>query len=47
LVIQLGKLDRNRIGAIQVHGRAATVEVPDAWGIDWPRRSMVPIWRID
>ena len=32
LVIQLGNLDRNRIGAIEVRGRAATVEVPDAWG---------------
>ncbi len=32
LVIQLGKLDRNRIGSVEVHGRAATVEVPDAWG---------------
>lgn len=32
LVIQLGELDRQRIGAIEVRGRAATVEVPDAWG---------------
>lgn len=32
LVIQLGELDRNRIGAIEVHGRTATIEVPDAWG---------------
>jgi len=31
LMIQLGKLDRNRIGSIEVHGRGATVEVPDAW----------------
>ena len=32
LVIQLVKLDRNRIGAIEVRGRSATVEVPDTWG---------------
>jgi ATP-dependent RNA/DNA helicase IGHMBP2 len=32
LLIQVGQLDRNRIGAVEVRGRTATVEVPDAWG---------------
>ena len=31
LVVQLGGLDKNRVGAIEIRGRAATVEVPDAW----------------
>lgn len=32
LVVQLGEMDRNRIGTVEVHGRSATIEVPDSWG---------------
>jgi superfamily I DNA and/or RNA helicase len=31
LLVQVGELDKNRIGAIQITGRKATVEVPSAW----------------
>ncbi len=31
LLVQVGEIDRQRIGAIELRGRAATVEVPDKW----------------
>jgi superfamily I DNA and/or RNA helicase len=31
LLIQVGELDKNRIGAIEISGRRASVEVPEAW----------------
>lgn len=31
LLVQLGELEKHRIGAIEISGRRATVEVPEAW----------------
>lgn len=31
LLVQVGELEKNRVGAIEVSGRRATVEVPDTW----------------
>jgi superfamily I DNA and/or RNA helicase len=31
LLVQVGEIDRQRIGSIELRGRAATVEVPDNW----------------
>lgn len=31
LLVQLGELEKHRVGAIQITGRKATVEVPEAW----------------
>lgn len=32
LLVQVGEIDRQRIGAIELRGRAATVETPDRFG---------------
>lgn len=31
LLVQVGELDKNRVGVIEIAGRRATVEVPEAW----------------
>ncbi|MBI2477342.1 MAG: DbpA RNA binding domain-containing protein, partial [Planctomycetia bacterium] len=31
LLIQVGEIDKQRIGAISIQGRSATIDVPDTW----------------